>query len=74
MFGKASKIHFDEELVTRWLLPVEIPFYRDIDRQRGRGFGAFAQAIGRAAFLFLRKCVVPAAKRVGVVLMDFAPP
>ena len=26
---------------------VEIPFYRGIGRQRGRGFGALAQVIGR---------------------------
>ena len=34
---------------------VEIPFYRGIDRQRGRGFGALAQVIGRTAIPFLRK-------------------
>ena len=44
---------------------VEIPFYRGIGRKRGRGFGALAQVIGRTANPFLRKYIVPAAKRVG---------
>ena len=44
---------------------VEIPYYRGIGRQRGRGFGALAQVIGRTAIPFLRKYIVPAAKRVG---------
>ena len=53
---------------------VEIPFYRDIGRQRGRGFGALAQVIGRTATPFLRKCILPAAKRVGADLMELAAP
>ena len=53
---------------------VEIPFYRGIGRQRGQGFGALAQVIGRTAFLFLRKYIVPAAKRVGSDLLEFAAP
>ena len=44
---------------------VEIPFYRGVGRQRGGGFGALAQVIGRTAIPFLRKVIVPAAKRVG---------
>ena len=44
---------------------VEIPYYRVVGRQRERGFGALAQVIGRIAIPFLRKCVVPAAKRIG---------
>ena len=44
---------------------VEIPFYRGIGRQRGRGFGALAQVIGRTAIPFLRRYIVPAARRVG---------
>ena len=47
---------------------VEIPFYRGAGRQRGRGFGALSQVFGRTANPFLRKNIVPAAKRVGVVL------
>ena len=53
---------------------VEIPFYRDVGRQPGRGFGALAQIIGRTAIPFLRKYIVPAAKRVGADLLEFAVP
>ena len=53
---------------------VEIPYYRAVGRQRGRGFGALAQVIGRTAIPFLRKYVVPAAKRVGADLLEFAVP
>ena len=53
---------------------VEIPFYRGVGRQRGRGFGALAQVIGRTAISFLRKYIVPAAKRVGADLLEFAVP
>ena len=53
---------------------VEIPYYRAVGRQRGRGFGALAQVIGRTAAPFLRKYVVPAAKRVGADLLEFAVP
>ena len=53
---------------------VEIPYYRAVGRQRGRGIGALAQVIGRTAIPFLRKYVVPAAKGVGVDLLEFAAP
>ena len=53
---------------------IEIPYYRGVDRQRGRGFGALAQVIGRTAIPFLRKYVVPAEKRVGADLLEFAAP
>ena len=53
---------------------VEIPLYRGVRRQRGRGFGALAQVIGRTAIPFLRKHSVPAAKRVGADLLEFAVP
>ena len=53
---------------------VEIPYYRAVGRQRGRGFGALAQVIGRTAVPFLRKYIVPAAKRVGADLLEFAAP
>ena len=53
---------------------VEIPYYRSVGRQRGRGFGALAQVIGRTAIPFLSKYVVPAAKRVGADLLEFAVP
>ena len=53
---------------------VEIPYYRAVGRQRGRGFGALAQVIGRTAIPNLRKYIVPAAKRVGADLLEFAVP
>ena len=53
---------------------VEIPFYRGVGGQRERGFGALAQVIGRSAIPFLRKCIVPAAKRVGADLLVYAVP
>ena len=53
---------------------VETPFYRGVGRQRGRGFGALAQDIGRTAIPFLRKYIVPAAKHVGADLLEFAVP
>ena len=51
---------------------VEIPFYRGSSRQRGRGFGALAQIIGRTAIPFLRKYIVPAAKSTGADLLELA--
>ena len=53
---------------------IEIPFYRGVGRQRGRGFGALAQVIRRTAIPFLRKYIVPAAKRVGADLLEIAVP
>ena len=53
---------------------VEIPYYRAVGRQKGRGFGALAQVIGRTAIPFLRKYVVPAAKRIGADMLEFAVP
>ena len=53
---------------------VEIPFYGGVGRQRGRGFGALAQVIGRTSIPFLRNYIVPAAKRVGADLLEIALP
>ena len=53
---------------------VEIPIYRGVGRQRGRGLGALSQAIGRTAIPFLRKYIVPAEKRVGADLLQFGLP
>ena len=53
---------------------VEIPYYRAVGRQSGRGFGALSQVIGRTAIPFLRKYIVPAAKRVGADLLECAVP
>ena len=53
---------------------VEIPFYRGIGRQRGRGIGALAQVIGRALIPILRAYIVPAANRVGADMLEIAVP
>ena len=53
---------------------LELLYYKGIGRQRGRGFGALAQVIGRTAIPFLRTYIVPAAKRVGADLLEFAVP
>ena len=53
---------------------VEILFYRIVGRQRGRGFGALAQVIGRTTIPFLHKYIVPAAKLVSADLLEFAVP
>ena len=53
---------------------VEIPYYRAVGRQKGRGFGALAEVIGRTAIPFLREYVVPVAKRIGADMLEFAVP
>ena len=53
---------------------VELPYYKGVGRQRGRGFGALAQVIGRTAIPFLKKYVVPAARRIGADMLGFAVP
>ena len=53
---------------------VEIPYYTGVGRQRGRGFKALAQVIGKTVIPFLGKYIVPAAKRVGADLLEFAVP
>ena len=76
MFRKASNFHFSSERRCKIvaLRQVEIPFSRGIGRQRGRGFGALAQDIGRTTIPFLLKYIVSAAKRVGAQLLEFAVP
>ena len=53
---------------------VEISYYTGAGRQRGRGFGALAQVIGRTALPFSPKYVVPAAKCIGADMLEFAAP
>ena len=53
---------------------VEIPYYSGVGRQRGREFGSLAQVTGRTAIPFLRKNVVPVAKRIGADMLEFAAP
>ena len=51
---------------------VEVPFYRYIGRQRGRGLVAIPQVFERTAIPFQRKDIVPAAERVGADFWGFA--
>ena len=76
MFRKASNIHFQPKKRYKMVASreVEIQFYRGVGRQRGRGFGALAQVIGRTTIPFLQKYIVPAAKLVGADLLEFAVP
>ena len=53
---------------------VEIPYYRPVGRQMGRGFGALAQVIGRIEIPFFDKHVVPAAKLIGADMLEIAAP
>ena len=53
---------------------VEIPHYRGVGRERGMGFGALAEVIGRTADPFLHKYNAPAAKRIGADMLEFAAP
>ena len=56
------------------LSQVKNSVYRGIGQQRGRGFAALAQVIERTAIPFLRRYIVPAAKRVGADLLETAVP
>ena len=76
MFRNVSNIHFKHIRYYKMVASrqVEILYYRAVGRQRGRGLGALAQIIGRTAIPFLRKYVVPAAKRISVDMLEFAAP
>ena len=74
MFKKVSNIHFLPKGRSKMVASrqVEIPFYRGFGRQRGLGFNALAQVIGKTGIQHLRKYIVPAAKRVGADLLEIA--
>ena len=76
MFEKASNNHFWHKRSYKMVVSgqAEIPFYRGVGPQHGRGYGALAQVIGRNATPFLPNWIVPAAKRVGADLLEFAAP
>ena len=74
MFRKTSDNHFKNWSCKRWLLIVIYRIFVDMPNKRGRGFGALAQTIGRTAMPFLRRCFVPASKRVGADLIEMAAP
>ena len=50
------------------------PLYISTSRQRGRVFGALAEDSRRTTIPFLRKYIIPAAKRAVAVLLEFAAP
>ena len=50
----------------------KFPIFRGHARQRGRGFGALAQTHGRTTISFIKKFIVPAAKRIGADLFEIA--
>ena len=54
--------------------PADFPNFRGHARQRGRGFGALAQTLVRIAIPFIKKHIVPAAKRIGADLFEIAAP
>ena len=53
---------------------VELPYYKGVGGQRIRGFGTLAQIVGRTVIPFLKKHVVPAARRIGADMLGFAVP
>ena len=52
----------------------DFPIFRGHARQRGRGFAALAQTLGRTAIPFIKKYIVPAAKRIRADLFEIAAP
>ena len=42
-----------------------LPYFKGVPRQRGRGFGALARTVARTTFSILKKYVLPAAKKIG---------
>ena len=76
MFRRKCNIHFQQIRYYKMVASrqVEIPYYRAAGRQRGRGFGALAQVIGRTAIHFLREYGVPEAKLIGADMLEIAAP
>ena len=54
--------------------PANFPIFRGHAKQRGRGFGARAQTLGRTAIPFIKNFIVSAAKRIGADLFQIAAP
>ena len=40
-----------------------LPYFKGVPRQRGRGFGALARTVARTTLPILKKYVLPAAKK-----------
>ena len=52
----------------------DFPIFRGHARQRGRGFGALAQTLGRTAIPFIKNYIISAAERIGAGLFEIAAP
>ena len=52
----------------------DFPFFQGQARQRGRSFGALVRTLGRTGNPFIKKYIVPAAKRIGADLFEIAVP
>ena len=52
----------------------DFAIFRGHARQRGRGSGALSQTLGRIAIHFIKKYIVPAAKKIGAGLFEIAAP
>ena len=50
------------------------PIFCGHARRRERGFDALAQTLGRTAIPFIKKYIVPGAKRIGADLIEIAAP
>ena len=52
----------------------DFPFSRGHAAEHGRTFGALVQTLGRTAIFFIKKYLVPAAKKIGADLFQIAAP
>ena len=51
-----------------------LPYFKGVPRQRGRGFGALARTVARTTLPILKKYVLPAAKKNGRDVIESAIP
>ena len=51
-----------------------LPYFKGVPRQRGRGFGALARTVARTTLPNLKKYVLPAAKKIGRDVIESAIP
>ena len=51
-----------------------LPYFKGVPLQRGRGFGALAKTVARTTLPILKKYVLPAAKNIGRDVIESAIP